>query len=236
MSRLSRIVAVALIALTPVTAAFAGAVGDFESSLRRAYADYRAALFFTNAGNGDKAAASVTAFKDQWAVLTDGAASPPQYADDAAYAATAAEVSALADKAAAEIAAGQLAEAHETLEGVREEIAALHERNGVISFSDRMNAYHARMEEILMSDHGALDAAALGQLREEAAVLVYLAGDIARHPPAEAGEADFAPLLAAMETSATALLEAARAGDAAATASALKALKPAYSKFFLKFG
>ena len=91
MSRLSRIVAVALIALTPVTAAFAGAVGDFESSLRRAYADYRAALFFTNAGNGDKAAASVTAFKDQWAVLTDGAASPPQYADDAAYAATAAE-------------------------------------------------------------------------------------------------------------------------------------------------
>ena len=43
-------------------------------------------------------------------------------------------------------------------------------------------------------------------------------------------------LLAAMETSATALLEAARAGDAAATARAHKALKPAYSKFFLKFG
>ena len=236
MSRLSRIVAVALLALAPVTAALAGEVGDFEASLRRAYADYRAALFFTNAGNGAKAAASVAAFRDQWTALASGAAPPPQYADDAGFAATVTEVSALADKAAAEIAGGQLAAAHETLEGVREDIGALHERNGVISFSDRMNAYHARMEEILMADHGALDTAALGQLREQAAVLVFLAEGIARHPPAEAGDADFAPLLAGMENSAAALLEAARAGDASAAASALKALKPAYSKFFLKFG
>jgi hypothetical protein len=236
MTRLPRIIAVAVLAMTPASAALAGAVGDYEASLRRAYADYRAALFFTNSGNADKAADAVSAFEEQWAALTAGAEPPPQYADDAAYAATVSEVSALAGKASAEIAGDQLPAAHETLEGIREEIEALHERNGVISFSDRMNAYHAQMEEILAAGSGSLDAAALGRLREEAAVLVFLADGIARHPLPESDNPEFAPLLAAMENSATALLEAARSGDAAAAASALKALKPAYSKFFLKFG
>lgn len=235
MSRLPRIIAVAVLAMAPIATASAGAVGDYEASLRRAYADYRAALFFTNAGNAAKATSAVNAFAEQWTALTAGEP-PPQYADDAAYAKTTEQVSALADRAAAEIVGGQLAAAHETLEAVREEIGALHERNGVISFSDRMNAYHARMEQILAAGNGTLDAAAMGRLREEAAVLVFLADGIARHPPVESGSLEFASLLSAMENSAMVLLEATRAGDAAATANALKALKPAYAKFFLKFG
>ena len=46
-----------------------------------------------------------------------------------------------------------------------DEIGDLHARNGIIGFSDRMNAYHARMEEVLAAqpklDAGAFTATAL---------------------------------------------------------------------------
>jgi hypothetical protein len=76
----------------------------------------------------------------------------------------------------------------------------------------------------------------MAELREDAAVLSYLADDVAAHPAPEASDPAYAPLLTAVMTSVTTLREAARAGDAAAAKQAINGLKPAYSKFFLKFG
>ncbi len=70
-----------------------------------------------------------------------------------------------------------------------------------------------------------------------AAVLSYLADDLLKHPPREAeGNADYAALAKAFEESVKAYLEVARSGEEAKVKAALGALKPAYSKFFLKFG
>jgi hypothetical protein len=215
--------------------ALAGPVSDFESAMRAAYADYRSALFLTNANKGEEALQAIDGFSRQWSTLADDSdEAPPQYADDTDFRRTLDVVAKTAAKARAEVESGALTEAHETLEGIREAIGQLHERNGIVGFSDRMNAYHAMMEQILGTDY--TGAEGMAALREDAAVLSYLADDIAAHPAPEAADPAYAPLLQAVMTSVTTLREAARAGDAAAAKQAVNALKPAYSKFFLKFG
>ncbi len=237
MMMLSRLIAATALAVGLVGSAAAGPVSDFETALRGAYADYRGALFQTNANKPEAAVKTVDAFRQKWAALAAANPTPPpQYADDPAYAATLAKVAAIADDAAGAVAAGKLPEAHQTLEAIRGEIGGLHERNGIVGFSDRMNAYHAKMEEILGRDYGGFDTAGLGSLREDTAVLAWLAADIAAHPPAEAADPAYKPLLAGMNDSVTALGAAARADDPAAAKSALDGLKVPYSKLFLKFG
>jgi hypothetical protein len=215
--------------------ALAGPVNDFESALRAAYADYRSALFLTNANKGEQALQAIDGFSRQWSALADaGAEAPPHYADDNGFRRTLDAVAETAAKARAVVASGALPAAHETLEGIREEIGQLHERNNIVGFSDRMNAYHAMMEQILGTDY--TGAEGMAALREDVAVLSYLADDIVAHPAPEASDPAYAPLLEAVMTSVMTVRAAARAGDAAAARPAVNALKPAYSKFFLTFG
>lgn len=218
-------------------AGFAGPVRDAETQLRGVYADYRTALFQSSAGNAEKTVQSLQSLDGKWHALTKEwtAAPPPQYADDAALAATLQAVDTVIEKAAAEAGNGDLPTAHTTLEAIRAEIGDLHGRNGVIGFSDRMNAYHAEMEKLLdaTADGKAADAALL---QTTAAVLGYLAADIVAHPAPEAADPAYAPLVAALQDSVQALQAAVQSGDAAAVQAAVAALKPAYSKLFVKFG
>ena len=150
MNAFSRLAGAAALTFVLVGSANAGPVADFETAMRGAYADYRAALFQTNANKPEAAAQAVDAFQQKWAALAAAnAAAPPQYADDPAYAATLAKVAAIADTRRGRGRRRQAAEAHETLEAIRFEIGGLHERNGIVGFSDRMNAYHAKMEDVL---------------------------------------------------------------------------------------
>ena len=237
MNPLSHLAGAAALTVLLVGGAYAGPVSDFETAMRGAYADYRGALFQTNANKPDAAAKAVAAFQQKWAALSAAnTAAPPHYADDPAYTETLAKVAAIADTAATEVAAGKLTEAHETLEAIRFAVGALHERNGIVGFSDRMNAYHAKMEEVLTRNYGGFDAAGLGSLREDAAVLGYLAADIKAHPPAEAADPAYGKLLDGMMDSVARLGAAAKSGDAAAAKAALGGLKVPYSKLFLKFG
>jgi len=226
-----------VVSLMLVGAATAGSVADFEKAMRGAYSDYRLALFQTNTGNRDAAAKAVESFRQKWtALIAANAEAPPQYADDPTFGSTLAEVATIADSAAAQVADGKLAEAHGTLEAIRDQIGSLHERNGIIAFSDRMNAYHAKMEEILVGDYDGFSSAGLGDLREDAAVLVYLSNDIAAHPPAESADPAYEALLKGVSDSVATLLVGVRSSDAAAVKQAINGLKVPYSKFFLKFG
>lgn len=217
--------------------ALASPASDFETKLRAAYAQYRTALFLTNAGNTKGAADSIWKFQAKWADLTAAAAeTPPQYADDEAFRKTLDDVSQTAQKAAAEIDKGQTSEAHGTLEEIRGLIGDLHERNGIIAYSDRMNAYHAEMEAMLGKDYDGFSRSGLVALHADAAVLVYLADQIATHPPEAVAADGYQPLLDAMLASARAVLEASAAGNAEAAKKAVGELKPPYSKLFLKFG
>lgn len=217
--------------------ALAGPMADFESGFRTTYASYRTALFATNSGDADKSKRALSDFDNSWRDLVsrNGSAPPPQYEDDAAWGATLKDVSEAIDKARQLADSGKLPQSHDTLELVRDAIGDLHRRNGIVLFSDRMNAYHARMEHVIGLSAG--DAAAPQLLAEQAAVLAYLAEDMLETPPVEAkGNAAFDDLAKALTASVAALQTAARSGDAGAIKAAVSGLKMPYAKLFLKFG
>jgi hypothetical protein len=216
-----------------VTGAAAGPFVDAEAQIGQAYADYRAALFQTN--QKDKAATEVaiSAFRAKWSVLSKDwrAAVPPQYAEDAKLSATLDAVARITDEAQSAAAKGDLARSHEILEAIRDELGSLRNRNGVVSFSDRMNAYHEAMESAADMAEMVPTAAI-----EHAAVLAYLAKNIAANPPKGADAQAFESVLKALLGSVSAFQIAARSGEKTAIDATRKALKQPYSRMFLRFG
>lgn len=236
---MNRLLASAFALSFSVTPVLAGPVTDFEAAYNTAYASYRTALFATNTGDAARSAAVLGQLDSNWAGLMAQyrTSPPPQYQDDPMWDQTMAEVTAILGTATAEVAAGDLPAAHDTLEGVRDALGALHARNNVETFSDRMNAYHAEMEVVLAIDLTNLDATTRQGLLEHSAVLAYLATDVLSAPPAAATEnADYAPLAAAMQASIDQFVAAARGSDDAALRTAIGALKAPYSRLFLFFG
>lgn len=239
--RSGRIVPIAgsfALALSIVTAN-AGPVADFEKSLAAAYAPYREALMQTN--QKDKAASeqALQAFELRWAGLmkTYKTTPPPQYADDAKWSATIAAVDRTIAAAKVETAKGELVKAHHVLEDVRKQLGDLRSRNGVITFSDRMDAYHEKIEQIIGAKYGNFDAEGRGALCEDASVLAYLAKEIERNPSeAIASDPAFKQAFAALKASIDVLQTAARSGDKAAIDKAIDALKPPYARMFVKYG
>ena len=215
----------------------AGPIGDFESELRQAYGAYRTALFQTNRNDRDASAGAMEAFASRWSALqARWKNAPPHYAEDEKFTLSLGQVAMIASKASAELGQGALSAAHETLEQIRGSIAEMRARNGITSFSDRMNAYHVAMERVLSASYGGFDPTGLGKLRESAAVLSYLVEGL-RTPPAGAGESqEFRSLLDRVAQSVDKLLAAARDGNAEAAKVALAGLKQPYGLFFLKFG
>lgn len=236
---MNRLLASALALSLGVSPVLAGPVTDFEAAYDTAYARYRTALFATNAGDAARSVAVLGQLDTAWSALMAQYRSspPPQYEDDPMWDGTLAEVTAILDRATTQATAGDLPAAHDTLEAVREALGALHARNNVETFSDRMNAYHAEMEAVLALDLSALDATLRQSLLEHAAVLAYLATDVLAAPPAAAAASpDYAGLAAAMQTSVDQFIAAARSGDDAALRSAVAGLKAPYSRLFLQFG
>lgn len=217
--------------------ALAGPLAQFDSAYRGMYARYRTALFATNAGDPAKAAQALRGFAAAWSGFADsyGPTPPAILAEDTAWPQTLAKVGHAVSGAQAQVLAGSLPQAHETLEEIRDLLGDMHDRNGIQTYSDRMNAYHARMETTLALDMSQPDAP--GLLREQAAVLDYLARDLLASPPPEAaGNSEYDTLAAAFAASVDALIMAARGGDPAAMKSALAGLKKPYAMLFVRFG
>lgn len=221
----------------PSVPGLAGPMQDFEKELQSAYADYRAALFRTNTSDKAASEAAIDHMAAKWQTLSGkwSSAPPPQYADDRNFPATLAKVAQILGDARRETASGKLSEAHETLEKIRDELGDLRRRNGVISFSDRMNAYHEQMEKILLGKYGDFDAKGIADLREDVAILSYLLKEIAANPPAQR-DAVYEPALAAVEKSVETLRAALASGDVANVKASIKTLKPPYSRLFLNYG
>jgi hypothetical protein len=226
-----------LLALAWPAARAADVVTD---AMQAAYAPYRAALFRTNGKSQPEAMQAIEQARQAWAgVVERHARRPgPPYDRDADFARTLADVAAVYDKAARETEAGRLAEAHETLEQARDLLAALRQRNGVVVFSDPMNAYHAEMEQLLVDGPKLLEAPrGLAELTARAGALDYLARQLRAQAPASLrANAEFEALLKDVEASVQAVKAAALAGDAAALKAAIGKVKPSYSRLFLKFG
>lgn len=233
---LTRTLAAALLSL----AAHAQAADPVTDAMQRAYAPYRAALFTTNGKDAAAAAQALVQTRAAWSALAQqhGARPSAPYDRDPAFGATLAQVDAVYAKAATEVAAGRLPDAHETLEAARDLMAELRRRNQVVVFSDHMNAYHAEMEHVLQSGPTLLgEPQGLMRLMARVGTLGYLAQRLQQEAPATlAADSGFTTGLAAVTASVDALQAAVLAGDVGQVRQALGQLKAPYSKLFLKHG
>lgn len=210
-------------------------------AMQEAYAPYRAALFRTNSKAQAESEQAIAQARQRWQALRTrfGEQAPPApYDRDIAFGRTLQEVADRLARADDEIRERKLAVAHETLEGVRDLMAALRQRNGVIVYSDHMNAYHAAMENTLGDAPAKIDATGGWMaLAAQVGVLDYLAQRLASQAPAaHRADADFLAGVQAVASSVETLKSAVMAQDAKATREALGKLKPPYSRLFMKFG
>ncbi len=228
-----------LVFVTLASAALGGPIADFNAAFRQTYAGYRGALAVTNTPNREGSEKAVGAFQSSWSafVARYRNSPPPHFAEDARWAETLDEVGAVVARASGEVAKGDIAAAHLTLEAVRERLAELRARNGVIAYSDRIDAFHHTMEEVVSKPYGGFSASGITSLVEDVAVLVHLGEELKKLPPPDAEKAaDFAPTLAALLDAVRDLQTAARAGDADKIKAARAKVKPAFGKLFVKFG
>ncbi|MCW5633598.1 MAG: hypothetical protein KIT17_09695 [Rubrivivax sp.] len=236
-ARLAAATAGLALAAWAMPAAAADAVTD---AMQAAYAPYRAALFRTNSKAQPESEQAIAAARTQWRALADRfAARPaPPYDRDADFAATLKQVDEVYARAEAQIAARQLPEAHETLEKARDLMAELRRRNGVVVFSDHMNAYHEQMEHVLVDGAKMLaQPGGLLELAAQAGTLDHLAKRLAGEAPAAlTKDAEFKGALDAVLGSVRALRAAITRQDEAAVREAIGKLKGPYSRMFLKYG
>jgi len=218
----------------------AQAADPVTEAINQAYAPYRAALFRTNGKAQPESEQAIVQTQQAWKSVIDRfAARPPiPYDGDPEFGASLQAVSKVYEQAASEIGQGKLVQAHESLEQARDIMAELRRRNGVIVFSDHMNAYHAEMEHVLAQGAAMTSSPqAMLTLVKRVGVLEYLAKRLrSEAPKALQNDAEFRAALQALETSVYTLHRAAMNQDAAAAREALGRLKGPFSKLFLKFG
>lgn len=208
----------------------------FQPMVDDAYGAYRAALFQTNVNDQKGTLEALATAQAGWTkvVASYRNSPPPAYAADSRFGADIDEVSSLLRRAQSEASAGALPAAHETLEGVRDILGELRRRNGVIVFSDHINAYHTEMEHIIGGEISADDRQ---RLTEQVGVLVYLDKKIRENASlALQDDAKFRQLSSANTAAIEKLRSALAAGIPAEIKAATEGLKPAYAKLFLAFG
>jgi len=214
---------------------------QFQQDVNKAYAIYRVALFQTNKKNQQKSLESTFSFQQQWLAITEkySAAPPEVYATDPLWRPTLVNIGDITALSIREILAEKLSDAHETLEAIRDELGALRQRNQVITFSDYVNNYHEAMESLLFLGLKPYDINDKGLLliREELAVLDYLADKMKENAPAEYLKKEkFNKAMQGVFSSLKNLRQAINAKNPDKVVKAINGLKPAYAKIFVKFG
>lgn len=213
----------------------------FYQQQDEAYAQYRAALFQTNKKNREASLKTASQFLTQWdAILQKYAEAPPEiFAADPEWKVSLERIASVASEGKAQIEAGDLAEAHETLEAIRDELTELRRRNHVIVFSDYVNSYHEVMEGLLLAGYTAeaLDVASLNGIREQLGVVEFLAQEIQDNAPQEyRADGKYLQLEKGLLASIKSLREALDNNAPEEIVKAIQNLKAPYAKLFLNFG
>lgn len=218
----------------------AWALDAVTEAMQAAYPAYRAALFRTNTKSQAESEQALSQARAGWQAVIErfGGKPQPPYDRDPAFSRTLSQVAAVYEKADAQVRAQHLAEAHETLEEARDLMAELRRRNGVVVYSDHMNAYHAQMEHLLGEGPKQLAAAQGFMLvMAQLGTLEYLARELRNQAlPSMTSDAEFPALLNAVEGSLARLRSALLAQDGPAASKAIGQLKGPYSRLFMRFG
>lgn len=230
-----------IVLLAALTLASTFVRADFDSDVARAYAPYRAALFKSNKKDQKATLAAIGKFLKIWekAVIAGYPQTPAKYAGEADWPAVLVTVKDIAKQARTVAQSGDVAEAHEVLEAIRDQLDALRMRNGVRVFSSFVNAYHTEMEHLfhLKVNQDTWSPQLSAEIREQLGVLGYLAKDMAvNSPEANRANPEFNKLLNGVNKSIAGLREALNSDNPQSVAKSIKSLKPAYAKLFVKFG
>ena len=214
---------------------------EFQQEVNNAYASYRLVLVQTNKKNQANSLENAVSFQQQWLAITEkyGEAPPEVYAADPQWYSTLVKIGDITALSIREILSEKLSAAHDTLEVIRNELGALRQRNQVSTFSDHVNNYHAAMESLLHLELKPYDIDDKGLLiiREELAVLEYLAEKMKENAPAEyMKKEEFNQALQGVFGSLQNLRQSVNEKNSDQIVKAIKRLKPAYAKVFVKFG
>ncbi len=210
-----------------------------------ANAPYKLALLATSLGDGFNGQQRLAEFAGAWKAFRAALeqAPPPPFDTDARWHDDLRQVSAWAEDAGKQIGAGQLHEAHETLEQVRGRWAEMRRRNGLRWLGDGLTLFHDPMEKTVLALKEKTPATiapqdlqvvrdALPELRKHLADV--RTADLSGLAPADAVSAR--QLIGALAETVDALAGSLQSGEVDKTLDAGRRLKPAFARLYLKHG
>ena len=129
------------------TATRADATAAFLEASAQAYAPYRGALSYLHTGNAGLAALALEDMAARWAALCDRFRDQPPaaFAEDPAWQASLDAITGRIETARAQLESGDTAGATAALAPIRAVLGDLRRRNGIVTFTDRIDAFSAAM-------------------------------------------------------------------------------------------
>ncbi len=224
------------------TAARADATAEFLKASAEAYAPYRGAIAYLHTGNAGLAALALDAMAARWAALCDRFRDrpPAAFAEDPAWRASLDAITGRIETARARLEAGDAAGAATALAPIRAALGGLRRRNGIVTFSDRIDAFSAAVETIWVYRRDPPDLAdpeAMAALAEQARTLRRALEAVAAGRPEKiAGDPQFQRLIEGSFKSVATIERAIEARDQALLISALRELRSTEQLLWLYFG
>jgi hypothetical protein len=224
------------------TATRADATAAFLEASAQAYAPYRGALSYLHTGNAGLAALALDAMAARWAALCDRFRDQPPaaFAEDPAWQASLDAITGRIETARAQLESGDTAGATAALAPIRAALGGLRRRNGIVTFTDRIDAFSAAMATIWVHRRKPPDMAdpqTTAALAEQARALLLALLDVATEAPEKiAGDPQFQRLIEGSFKSVATIERAIEARDQALLISALREIRSSEQLLWMNFG
>ncbi len=236
-----RVLALFIVLLWPAGAR-ADETSAFLEASAAAYAPYRGAISYLHTGNAGLAALALDAMAVRWAGLNDRFRDQPPgvFAQDPAWQASLDDITSRVAEARAKIEAGDSEGVETALKPIRSALGDLRRRNGIVTHSDRIDAFSAAMDTMWVYRRNPPDMAdpqVLAALTEQARALRRTLEDVAADPPAKiASDPQFLRLIEGSFKSVATIDRAIEAGKPALMIGALREIRSSEQLLWMNFG
>ena len=217
-------------------------LAEFLTASAEAYAPYRGAMSYLHTGNAGLAALALDAMAARWAALCDRFRTQPPaaFAEDPVWRASLDGITGRIETARARLEAGDAQGAAAALAPIRAALGDLRRRNGIVTFSDRIDAFSAAMDAIWVVRRKPPDMAdpqAAAALAAQARRLRRALEAVAAGPPEKiAGDPQFQRLIEGSFKSVATIERAIEARDQALLIGALRELRSSEQLLWMNFG
>ena len=215
---------------------------EFLEASAEAYAPYRGAMSYMHTGNLGLAAFALDAMAARWTGLCDRFRNQPPatFAEDPAWRSSLDEITGRIETARARLEAGDAEGAEAALAPIRAALGALRRRNGIVTFSDRIDAFSAAMDKIWVHRRNPpdmTDPRTITALAEQARALRQAMAEVAADPPEKiAGDPQFQRLIEGSLESVATIDRAIEAHDQTLLIGALRELRSSERLLWMNFG